>query len=166
VKKIILLVAVFGAVYVGTALAEHKPGQMEGHQHGAGMAMESKHADVQKHKECAHCGMNREMFSYSRMLVTYADGTTVGVCSIHCLSTELKASKGKQVKLLEVADLDSKKLVAADKAVWVIGGTKKGVMSKTPKWAFAQQNSAEGFIKKNGGRLATFKEALALAEKE
>ena len=79
---------------------------------------------------------------------------------------ELKANKGKPVKSLEVADLDSKKLIDAEKAFWVIGGDKKGVMTKTPKWAFARKSAAEAFIKKSGGRLATYKEALALAEKD
>jgi len=166
-KRLLLLVAVSCVVYIGTALAEHKPGHMDGHQHGAAVgASESMHADVKKHSACAHCGMDREKFSHSRMLVTYADGASVGVCSIHCTAIELKASKGKPVKSLEVADLDSKKLIDAEKAFWVIGGDRKGVMTKTPKWAFAKKSSAEAFIKKSGGKLATYKEALALAEKD
>ncbi|HCE68602.1 MAG: hypothetical protein A2X82_01165 [Geobacteraceae bacterium GWC2_55_20] len=166
-KRLLLLVAVSCVVYIGTAVAENKPGHMVGHQHGAAVAAsESMHADVKKHNACVHCGMDREKFSHSRMLVTYADGSSVGVCSIHCTAIELKANKGKPVKSLEVADLDSKKLIDAEKAFWVIGGDKKGVMTKTPKWAFARKSAAEAFIKKSGGRLATYKEALALAEKD
>ena len=61
---------------------------------------------------------------------------------------------------------DARQLLPAEKAFWVIGGDKKGVMTKTPKWAFARKSAAEAFIKKSGGRLATYKEALALAEKD
>ncbi len=164
------LVALFATVYMtlsgGAALAEHKPGHMEGHQNGAGAAAESIHADVKKHQACPHCGMDREKFAHSRMLVTYSDGSSVGVCSIHCVVTELKASKTKTVKLVEVADLNTKKLFDAEKAAWVIGGSRKGVMTLTPKWAFATKEDAAAFISKNGGKLATYKEALAQAEKE
>lgn len=164
-KRLVLLVAVSCAVYIGTALAEQKPGHMDGHQshqHGT----PSAHADVNKHQDCLHCGMDREKFSHSRMLITSADGASVGVCSIHCTAIELKSGKGKPVTSLQVADLDTRKLIDAEKAFWVIGGDKKGVMTKTPKWAFAKKSAAEAFIKKNGGKLASYREALALAEKD
>ncbi len=168
-KNNMITILVVAAITLGggAVQAEQKmPGHMEGHQHGAGMVAESIHADIKKHNDCAHCGMNREKFSHSRMLVTYSDGTSVGVCSIHCLAIELKTIKGRTVKSVEVADLDTKMLTNAEKAYWVIGGDKRGVMTKTPKWAFAKKSSAEAFVKKNGGKLATYKEALALAEKE
>ncbi|HIJ94236.1 MAG TPA: NosL family protein [Desulfuromonadales bacterium] len=140
---------------------------MEGHEgHKQGSAAEASHADVKKIQSCAHCGMDREKFSHSRMLLTYADGTTVGVCSLNCTATELKASKGKVLKSIQVGDYNSKKLIDAEKATWVIGGSKKGVMTRNAKWAFAAKGDAEAFIKKNGGKLGTYKEALALAEKE
>jgi copper chaperone NosL len=161
-----LIAAVSLTLGGGAALAEHKPGQMEGHQHGAAATAESVNADVKAHQACAHCGMDREKFAHSRMLITYADGSSAGVCSIHCTATELKASKGKKVKAVEVADLNSKKLISAEKATWVIGGSRNGVMTRTPKWAFAKKDDAAAFISKNGGKLATYKEALTLAEKE
>lgn len=143
--------------------------QMENHG-GSGHMNEasagSSHVDVVKHNACKYCGMDREKFAHSRMLVTYSDGSSVGVCSIHCLVTELKVNKGKVVKTVEVADLNSKKLIDVEKATWVIGGDKKGVMTKIPKWAFAQKEDAVAFISKNGGKLAAYKEVLALAEIE
>jgi nitrous oxide reductase accessory protein NosL len=164
------LVALFAAVFMtlsgGAASAGQNPGHMEGHQHGAGTAAETIHADVKMHQACPHCGMDREKFAHSRMLITYTDGTSVGVCSIHCTVTEVKSKRGKTIKTVEVADLNSKILVDAEKATWVIGGSKKGVMTRTPKWAFAQKDDAAAFISKNGGKLATYKEALTLAEKE
>jgi nitrous oxide reductase accessory protein NosL len=163
-------VALFATVSMilggGAALAEQKTGHMEGHQNGSRAAAESVHADVKMHQACPHCGMDREKFAHSRMLITYSDGSSVGVCSIHCAVTELKDHKAKTVKMIEVADLNSKKLVDAEKATWVIGGSRKGVMTRTPKWAFASKDDAAAFVSKNGGKLATYKEALALAEKD
>lgn len=150
----------------GAALAEHNPGQMGGHQHVAETTSESAHADVKKHQACAHCGMDREKFAHSRMLITYSAGSSVGVCSIHCAVTELKANKGNTVKSVEVADLNTRKLVDAEKATWVIGGSRKGVMTRTPKWAFAKKDDAALFIKKNGGKLGSYKDVSALAEKD
>ena len=165
-KQIIALLAtVCMTLSGGAALAENSP-RMEGHQHAMGTAMESAHADVKMHQACPHCGMDREKFAHSRMLITYSDGTSVGVCSIHCVITELKANKDKTIKMVEVADLNTKKLVDAEKATWVIGGSKKGVMTRNPKWAFALKADAVAFISKNGGQVATYKDVLSLAGKE
>lgn len=164
------LVALVAAVSLtlggGAAMAEQKPVHRDGHQLGAGTAAGSLHADIKTYQACPHCGMDRRKFDYSRMLITYSDGSSAGVCSIHCTATELKASKSKTVKVVEVADLNSKKLVEAERATWVIGGSRKGVMTQTPKWAFAKKNDAAEFVGRNGGRLATYNEALTLAEKE
>lgn len=144
-------------------------GQMHsqgGHEQLAEAPVGTSHADVEKHKGCRHCGMDRGKFAHSRMLITYSDGSVVGVCSIHCTVTELKASKGKTVKTVEVADYNTKKLVGAEKAIWVIGGSKKGVMTRTAKWAFAEKDAAAAFVKVNGGALATYREAQASAEKD
>jgi len=65
-----------------------------------------------------------------------------------------------------VADYNTKKLIDAKSAAWVIGGTKKGVMTPVAKWAFADKKEADAFIKANGGKPATFGEALKAAEKE
>ena len=39
-------------------------------------------------------------------------------------------------------------------------------MTRVPKWAFASKGDAADFVKKNGGTLAVYKEALAQTEKE
>jgi len=113
---------------------------------------------------CKQCGMSRVTFAHSRMLIVFADGSQVGICSLNCAANELKEHRGKKVRSLQVADYDSKKLIDAKKAYWVIGGNKPGVMTATPKWAFSEKEGAERFIATNGGKLATFKEALTLAE--
>ena len=121
---------------------------------------------VEAPDSCKICGMNRTMFGYSRMVVTYADGSSSGTCSLNCVATEMKTAKGKKVKSFQVADYNNRKLTDAKKATWVIGGRKKGVMTQMPKWAFADRKDAAAFIKENGGKLATFDEALKAAMAE
>ena len=78
---------------------------------------------------CKHCGMDRAKFAHSRMVVTYTDGSSTGTCSINCVATDMKES-GKEVASFQVADYNTKKLIDAKTAAWVIGGTKKGVMTR------------------------------------
>jgi len=162
--------SIFGVVAalilaVGTAMAAQMP-EHTGHSYVGDAVSGSSHSDVEKQNACPHCGMDREKFAHSRVLVTYSDGSSAGLCSIHCLVTELKGNKGKPVKVVEVADFNTKKLLVAEKATWVIGGSKKGVMTRVAKWAFAKKDDAAAFVLKNGGTLATYKEALASAEKD
>jgi nitrous oxide reductase accessory protein NosL len=119
---------------------------------------------VEAPDSCKKCGMDRTKFAHSRMVVTYTDGST-GTCSINCVVTDMKETK-KEVKSFQVGDYNSKKLIDAKTAIWVIGGSKKGVMTPVAMWAFAEKKEAEVFIQKNGGTLATFDDALKAAEKE
>ena len=116
--------------------------------------------DVQAHKNCKYCGMDREKFAHSRMLIEYEDGSSVGACSIHCVAVDLAQALDKKPKAILVADYNKKDLIDAEKAFWVIGGKKPGVMTKTAKWAFADKKDAEAFIKENGGKLANFDDAM------
>ena len=165
-QYIALLAAAILTCSGGSALAEDKPGDVEKHLVTHKVAAESQFADVKKHQSCPHCGMDREKFIYSRMLITYADGSTAGTCSIHCAATAQKTYKDKPVKSVEVADYNTKKLVNAEKAFWVIGGRKRGVMTAHGKWAFEKKEDAVAFINKNHGKLITYKEAFDSAEKE
>ncbi|MDA8428012.1 MAG: nitrous oxide reductase accessory protein NosL [Geobacteraceae bacterium] len=121
---------------------------------------------VEAPDSCKQCGMNRTMFAQSRMIVTYTDGSSAGTCSLNCVVTDLKAARGKKVKSFQVADYNSKKLINAKTATWVIGGSKPGVMTRVAKWAFADKLAAEAFIKLYGGKKASFKEALKASEDE
>lgn len=127
------------------------------------LAAETK---VEAPDSCVQCGMNRTKFGHSRMVVTYADGSSAGTCSINCVVTDQEKSKGKTAKSYQVADYNSRKLIDAKSAAWVIGGSKHGVMTAVPKWAFADKKDADAFIKANGGKPATFDEALKATEKE
>lgn len=119
--------------------------------------------DIQKDPSCKYCGMDRGKFAHSRMLVTYDDGSTLGTCSIHCLAIELALNIDKTPTLIEVGDYNSKALIDAEKAFWVIGGNKSGVMTQQAKWAFEKKEDAEKFIMENNGTLATFDEAMKAA---
>jgi len=120
-------------------------------------------ADVQSSPSCKYCGMDRAKFAHSRMLVTYDDGSKTGTCSMHCLATDLAVNIDKTPVSIEVGDYNSKELVDAEKAFWVIDGGKPGVMTKQAKWAFAKKEDAEKFISENGGVLATFDAAMKAA---
>lgn len=116
--------------------------------------------DIQKIASCKYCGMDRAKFAHSRMLVIYDDGSQLGTCSIHCLAVDLALNIDKTPKSIEVGDYNTKKLIDAEKAVWVIGGNKPGVMTKRAKWAFAKKSDAEAFMKAEGGKVATFDAAM------
>ncbi len=121
---------------------------------------------IEPPKECKQCGMDRVAFAHGRMLIVYADGSAAATCSLNCAAVQMKENGKKQVKSLKVADYSTKKLIDADKAVWVIGGSRPGIMTEMPKWAFARKEDAHKFVRENGGRIATFDEALSLALKE
>ncbi len=121
---------------------------------------------VEGPKSCKQCGMDRTVFDRSRMLIVYADGTSVGVCSLHCAAAEMKQNRDKQVKSLMVADYTTKELIDARTATWVVGGKKEGVMTSLPKWAFAREEDAQKFVKENGGEVTPFDKVMKAAEAE
>lgn len=116
--------------------------------------------DIQKYPACKYCGMDRQKFAHSRLLLEYEDGAGLGTCSIHCAAVDLALNIDKTPKSIQVADYKTKNLLQAEKAAWVIGGKKPGVMTKRAKWAFADQKGAEDFIKESEGNLAGFDETM------
>jgi len=119
--------------------------------------------DQVKHPACPYCGMDRTKFAHSRALVTYDDGTVVGTCSLHCAAIDLSLKIDKTPVSIEVADYGTKKLIDAETAVWVIGGSKMGVMTRRAKWAFGDQAGADAFMAANGGSPGEFKVAVKAA---
>jgi nitrous oxide reductase accessory protein NosL len=119
--------------------------------------------DVQKHPSCKYCGMSREHFVHSRVYIEYDDGSTVATCSIHCAALDLALNFDRTPKSIQVGDYNSRGLIDAEKASWVIGGGKMGVMTKRAKWAFEKREDADAFIKENGGTVITFDEAMKAA---
>jgi len=121
---------------------------------------------VENPQSCSVCGMDRTANAQSRMLLTYEDGTAVGVCSIHCAAAELKRSNGKAVQSLQVADYATQELLDAKSAVWVVGGDLRGTMTQTAKWAFAKEEEAQKFVAAQGGKVAMFDQVMRMAEAE
>jgi copper chaperone NosL len=119
--------------------------------------------DIQKHPSCQYCGMNRQQFAHSRVFIEFDDGSTMGTCSIHWAAIDLAINIDKIPKTIWVGDFKERKLVDAEKAFWVIGGSKMGVMTKRAKWAFEKNDEAEAFVRENGGRKANFNEAMKAA---
>lgn len=117
-------------------------------------------ADIAAHKSCKYCGMDREKFAQSRMLIEYDDGSTVATCSLHCTAVDLANNIDRTPKSIRVADYAAKELTDAELASWVILTGKPGVMTRNAKWAFAGKAGAEAFMKEQGGKAATFDEAL------
>jgi nitrous oxide reductase accessory protein NosL len=77
--------------------------------------------DIASHKACQYCGMDREKFAHSRMLIEFEDGSSVATCSLHCAAVDFANNIDKSPKAIKVADYGSKQLLDAEKAVWVIG---------------------------------------------
>ena len=135
------------------------------HQHAEEMSTPAQ-ADIKQYPDCQQCGMDRDRFSRSRMLITYADGSSFATCSIACAVRDMKHNPAKAVTSVRVADYVTKKLIDAPTAIWVLGGKKRGVMTRVAKWAFAARSDAEQFVRENGGRVSGYEEALAAARKE
>jgi nitrous oxide reductase accessory protein NosL len=116
--------------------------------------------DIEKIPSCQYCGMDREKFGSTRMIVEYANGTTIGTCSIHCAAVDLAQSFGKEIKVLRVADYRGGKLIDAEKAHWVVGAGIPGVMAAMSRVAFADKTDAEAFRKDKGGEIGDFDAAI------
>jgi len=132
-------------------------------QHCAKHRATSVDQKIEEPAECQNCGMDRRAFSASRVLITFTDGTRRGTCSINCAYEEVTKNAARKVKAIQVADYTTKQLIDGKKAVWVIGGSKPGVMSATPKWAFARKEDVEDFVKEFGGKISDFNAAWKAA---
>ncbi len=116
--------------------------------------------DIKQHPECKYCGMDREEFAHSRVFIESDDGTTEGTCSLHCAAIDLAVKTGKTPKSIWVADYYTKRLIDVEKAFWVIGGSKPGVMTKRGKWAFATKEEAGKFQAQYGGDQIAYEQAI------
>lgn len=119
--------------------------------------------DLADFPSCPLCGMDRKKFDYSRMYIIYEDGSTFGTCSLHGAVIELALKIDVVPKSIMVADYNTKNLINAEQAYWVIGGDRMGVMTKRAKWAFKEKKDAEDFIQQNKGKLGNFQDAVSAA---
>lgn len=118
---------------------------------------------IEAPESCKYCGMDRTRFAHSRMQITYSDKSSVGTCSLHCAAVELANNIDKTPVSIKVGDFNTKQLIDAESAYWVIGGDKMGVMTARAKWAFASKADAEAFIKTHNGTLGSFDDAIKAA---
>lgn len=112
---------------------------------------------------CNFCGMDRQKFAHSAMVIEYEDGSGAGTCSIHCAALELALNIDKTPTQILVGDYLSKKPIIAEKACWTIGGDQPGVMTARAKWSFEDRNECEKYSKEHGAQVATFDQALNAA---
>ncbi len=119
--------------------------------------------DTKQYPSCKYCGMDREKFGHSRTLINYDDGKVEAFCSIHCTAVDLAVNIDRAPKSVYVGDYLTRDLIDAEKAYWVIGGSKPGVMSARAKWAFKTEADAAAFIKQFGGTSATFEGGMKAA---
>lgn len=119
---------------------------------------------------CPNCGMNLPKFYKTNHAVRLNDGSVRQYCSIYCLVEEMELTvlrgKKEQVKDIMVVDVPSLKFIDATKAHYVVGSKKKGTMTATSKYAFANEADAKAFANKNGGKIATFDQAYEVALKD
>ena len=106
-------------------------------------------------ESCMYCGMKRAKFEHSWVIVEHGENDAHGFCSVHCAAIHMALHIDKPVLKVTVGDYVSKEQIDAEKAFWVIGGDKPGVMTSRAKWAFGKKESAVEFIKNHGGRLGT-----------
>ena len=123
---------------------------------GAGQAVGGEHQDITIHPECPYCGMDRAKFAHSRMQLTYDDNSTIGFCSVHCAAVDMAMYLDRTPIAFSVGDFNTKILIDAEKAFWVVGGDKPGVMTRQPKWAFEKKSDADQFMQVHGGQPTTF----------
>lgn len=119
--------------------------------------------DLGKYPSCPYCGMERRQFAHSRVFIEYDDDSTFGACSLHCAAIELAVHIDKTPRAIRVGDYSERSLIDAEKAHWVLGGAKPGVMTKRAKWAFEKREGAERFVQEHGGTIITFDEAIKAA---
>jgi len=114
-------------------------------------------------QSCSYCGMYKSKFGHSWVTIEHEDNTVVSVCSIHCAAIDMALHTDKNIRKITVGDYDAKKPIDAELAYWVIGGDIMGVMTARAKWAFETKDGVDNFIKKHGGRPATFREVIKAA---
>jgi len=115
------------------------------------------HAEDQKY--CPLCSMNLKMFWKTSHWLTFSEGTRTGYCSIHCAS-KVYQDRATDIDRWEVADYDTKKLIDAYNAHFLIGSDLPGTMTPVSKLAFASLDVSHRYQKEHGGTIGTFDDAL------
>lgn len=113
-------------------------------------------------KYCPLCSMNLQMFWKTTHWLTFSDGMKTGYCSIHCASKAYE-KRTLEIDKWEVADYDTKLLINAYKAHFLIGSDLPGTMTPISKLAFGSVSTAQEYQKKHQGTVSDFNRALEKA---
>lgn len=123
--------------------------------------------DIAKYAKCPYCGMDRNKFHHSRMLIQYSDDLADGTCSIHCAAISLSLNVDRDPKALWVGDNaapgEVKPLVEVDKAWFLVGSKIPGVMTANSKVAYGGEDAAKAAQAAQGGEIVRFDQALLAA---
>ena len=92
------------------------------------------------------------MYGHSWVVIHYDDLSIGEFCSLHCVSIDMSLNTNKTAITILVGDYFTKKLIDADKAFWVVGGSQMGVMTTRAKWAFKEQQDAERSLSYRAGQ--------------
>lgn len=114
---------------------------------------------------CPNCGMMVNKFARTRHSFSL-EGKKHITCSIHCLADMIKKSGRKATNTSTALYLEPLKMIPADQALYIIGSNAKGTMTTRSKLGFADQKQADGFVKKHGGMITDFPDALRVATAE
>ena len=118
--------------------------------------------DGKEKKWCPLCGMNLKMFYKTSHTAKLKDGKHRQYCSMRCLAVD-QHEHNISTDTIQVVDVNSEKLIDANKAFYVLGSKIKGTMAKVSKLAFSTEDEAKTFAKEYGGEVTDFKTAFAKA---
>ncbi|MGE4317860.1 MAG: nitrous oxide reductase accessory protein NosL [Deferribacterales bacterium] len=113
---------------------------------------------------CPICGMNLKNYYKTSHAVELNNGNTRQYCSIRCLVNDFPNLEG-QIKNILVVDAKTEKLINVKNAVYVVGSSVPGTMTKTSKIAFGSMDDAAAFQKEFGGEITDFSTAFKSAQK-
>jgi nitrous oxide reductase accessory protein NosL len=117
------------------------------------------------HGRCSNCGMDRNEHANTRHEFKISKGA-IYTCSLTCVAIMSMKLKEEPRDVRAADYLDPVKMLAADKAFYVVGSTAPDAMTKVSKIAFEDENAAVAFTAKYGGRVVRFNDVLAAARKE
>jgi len=111
--------------------------------------------------ECIMCRMYPSRYPRHRSQVSYGKGRIDHFCSTHCLFAWLNTPDSGRLHqggngMIWVTDFVSERWISGKTAYYVVGSTAQGPMG-TEAFAFDKKNQAQEFVRKNGGRVLSFK---------
>lgn len=111
-------------------------------------------------ESCKVCGMYIDLYHDTSCELVRKDGKKFKTCGVACMIRVVNDSGGPGAfTSIMVHDWDSKELLPADKATYVIGS--RVIPDMIPNViAFSSKEAAEKFIPKEGGKLLDFTQAL------